>query len=225
MIRVDLRVDLLNHTIPSLRLLGEALNRQDRAEAFISLYQSHMDRIHQRIAAYQGPHPGVLLQLHLGRGDECCTTTLKGNLGQLLEFAGGNNIAAAQVKGYSASLAKSMCWPVHQRFILLPAWQRLAAKPKRWRSAHRSAPRKRRRVSVALSPRKANCSTFLRFKMVTLGVVAQLLFKPAACSGGGFSLKRFIHTCLPTFHHRIRCKLFTNSFAAGFHRNFLEPFG
>lgn len=54
MIRVDLRVDLLNHTIPSLRLLGEALNRQDRAEAFISLYQSHMDRIHQRIAAYQG---------------------------------------------------------------------------------------------------------------------------------------------------------------------------
>ncbi|MCF1164550.1 ABC transporter substrate-binding protein [Yersinia pseudotuberculosis] len=105
-IRVDLRVDLLNHTIPSLRLLGEALNRQDRAEAFISLYQSHMDRIHQRIAAYQGPHPSVLLQLHLGRGDECCTTTLKGNLGQLLEFAGGNNIAAAQVKGVFGQLSE-----------------------------------------------------------------------------------------------------------------------
>ncbi|CFQ67335.1 ABC transporter periplasmic protein [Yersinia enterocolitica] len=38
-IYVDLRVDLLKHTVPSIKLLGEVLNRQARAEQFINFYQ------------------------------------------------------------------------------------------------------------------------------------------------------------------------------------------
>lgn len=101
---VDLRVDLLNHTVPSVRLLGEVFNQPQRAEAFIAFYQHHMAAIQQRLATYQGPKTRVMLHLHLGRRDTCCTTAVNGNLGQLLAFAGGENIATGQVSGVFGEL-------------------------------------------------------------------------------------------------------------------------
>lgn len=103
-IYVDLRIDLLNNTVPSVRLLGEVLNRQQRAEQFITFYQQHMAVVQQRLAGYQGPKPKVMLHLHLGRRDTCCTTAAYGNLGDLLTFAGGDNIANASVKGVYGEL-------------------------------------------------------------------------------------------------------------------------
>ncbi|WP_061796195.1 ABC transporter substrate-binding protein [Serratia ficaria] len=103
-IYVDLRIDLLHNTVPSVRLLGEVLNRQQRAERFIRFYQQHMAVIQQRLAGYQGPKPKVMLHLHLGRRATCCTTAAHGNLGDLLAFAGGDNIAAASIKGVYGEL-------------------------------------------------------------------------------------------------------------------------
>lgn len=96
---VDFRVNLLHNTVPSLRLLGTALNQSAQAEKFIAFYQKHMAAIPQRLASYQGKKPTVMLQLHLGRDEHCCTTAVKGNLGQLLNFAGGDNIATTKVSG------------------------------------------------------------------------------------------------------------------------------
>lgn len=45
-----------------------------------------------------------MLHLHLGRRDTCCTTAAHGNLGDLLTFAGGDNIANASVKGVYGEL-------------------------------------------------------------------------------------------------------------------------
>ncbi|MBP2844900.1 ABC transporter substrate-binding protein [Dickeya oryzae] len=104
-IYVDLRIDLLKNTVPSLRLLGEVLNQQSRADAFITFYQQHMDAIRTRLAQYQGRKPTVMLHLHLGRRDTCCTTAVNGNLGELLAFAGGDNIAAGKVKGVYGELS------------------------------------------------------------------------------------------------------------------------
>lgn len=97
-IYVDLRVELLKNTLPSLRLLGEVLNRTERAAAFSAFYQQHMDAISQRLAHYHGQKPTVMLHLHLGRRDTCCTTAVGGNLGELLTFAGGDNIAADSIQ-------------------------------------------------------------------------------------------------------------------------------
>ncbi|CAM3591664.1 ABC transporter substrate-binding protein [Rouxiella silvae] len=98
-IYVDFRVDQLNNTIPSLKLLGEVLNTQQKAQRFITFYQQHMNHITQTLAAYHGPKPTVMLQLHLGRRESCCTTVSKGNLADLLQFAGGDNIARKAFKG------------------------------------------------------------------------------------------------------------------------------
>ncbi len=98
-IYVDFRVDQLHNTVPSLRLLGQALNTQHKAERFIDFYQQHMQHISQTLANYQGKKPRVMLQLHLGRRESCCTTVANGNLADLLAFAGGDNIAKKAFKG------------------------------------------------------------------------------------------------------------------------------
>jgi len=97
-IYVDLRVDQLHNTVPSLRLLGEVLNTQQKAARFIDFYQQHMEYVRTTLANYHGKKPTVMLQLHLGRRESCCTTVAHGNLADLLEFAGGDNIAKGAFK-------------------------------------------------------------------------------------------------------------------------------
>ncbi|MBN3173653.1 ABC transporter substrate-binding protein [Pectobacterium brasiliense] len=104
-IYVDLRIDLLNNTLPSIHLLGEVLNQSSRATAFSNFYQQHMDVIRQRIAQYHGKKPTVMLHLHLGRRDTCCTTAVGGSLGDLLTFAGGENIASGTINSVYGELS------------------------------------------------------------------------------------------------------------------------
>jgi len=105
-VKIDLRVKLLKNTEHSITLLGEVLNQPQRAAEFNRFYRSHMQRIADRLADYHGQKPSVLLQLHLGRRSECCVTSVNGNLGELLTFAGGNNIASQQVKGVFGRLSE-----------------------------------------------------------------------------------------------------------------------
>jgi iron complex transport system substrate-binding protein len=105
-VKIDLRVELLKNTERSITLLGEVLNQPQRAADFNRFYRSHMQRIASRLAEYHGPKPSVLLQLHLGRRSECCVTSVNGNLGELLTFAGGNNIASQQIKGVFGRLSE-----------------------------------------------------------------------------------------------------------------------
>lgn len=98
-VKIDLRVHLLKNTQRSVNILGEVLNQTARAQAFNHFYDAHMQVIHDRLATYSGHKPTVLLQLHLGRRNECCVTAVKGSLGELLNFAGGDNIAGKTVQG------------------------------------------------------------------------------------------------------------------------------
>jgi iron complex transport system substrate-binding protein len=103
-VKIDLRVHLLKNTTRSVSILGEVLNQTARAQAFNHFYDTHMQVIHDRLAAYSGHKPTVLLQLHLGRRNECCVTAVKGSLGELLNFAGGDNIASKTVQGVFGQL-------------------------------------------------------------------------------------------------------------------------
>jgi len=98
-ITVDLRVHMLKNTEASVALFGEVLGQPARAARFNAFYHQHMQRIQQRLADYHGRKPRVLLHLHLGRRNECCVTAVNGSLGELLQFAGGDNIAAGAVSG------------------------------------------------------------------------------------------------------------------------------
>ncbi len=105
-VKIDLRVHLLKNTRRSVAILGDVLNQQARAEAFNRFYSAHLQTIVQRLARYSGPKPSVLLQLHLGRRNECCVTAITGSLGELLNAAGGNNIASATQHGVFGRLSE-----------------------------------------------------------------------------------------------------------------------
>jgi iron complex transport system substrate-binding protein len=102
-LHIDFFDDPLRHTVPSLRALGRALGREERAEAYIRFYEAHMGRIAGTLAAHPGARPKVLLHARAG-GWECCWSAGASGAGTLIDFAGGDNIAKAIVPGPTGQL-------------------------------------------------------------------------------------------------------------------------
>jgi len=93
---IDFRQQPLVNTIPSMKLLGEVFDQQERADAYIKFYQQRMDLVEQRIATLQpNQRPSVFIERSAGiRPGECCNTFGKGSYGQFIEAAGGDNIGS-----------------------------------------------------------------------------------------------------------------------------------
>ncbi len=97
---VDFRANPLKNTLPSMRVLGKVLHREPQAESYIAFYQNNL----RQIAAFsarvpQDKKPTVFIELRAASTDECCGTTGKGNMGDFIEQAGGNNIARDLLPG------------------------------------------------------------------------------------------------------------------------------
>lgn len=97
-IYVDFRVDQLNNTVPSLQILGTVFNSPAKTARFITFYQQHLQAIAERIKQLNRPEPKVMIQLHLGKKEQCCITVAHGSLADLLAFSGGDNIASSVIK-------------------------------------------------------------------------------------------------------------------------------
>lgn len=88
----------------SMRLLGAVTGRDEQAEAFVAFRRSHLERIAQAVAADPGPHPRVFLEPHAARTEECCISPGHGNIGNYIEFAGGENIGSAVIPSVTGTL-------------------------------------------------------------------------------------------------------------------------
>lgn len=89
---VDFREHPLKNTLPSLRLLGQALGREERAARFIAFYEAQMKRVTDiagKIPATERPR--VLLDARAGDATGVLTAG-KGSFGELIELAGGVNV-------------------------------------------------------------------------------------------------------------------------------------
>ncbi|UTH76694.1 ABC transporter substrate-binding protein [Chromobacterium sp. IIBBL 290-4] len=92
---VDFRDAPLEHTIPSLRIMGKALQREAEAERFIRFYQTRLDAIRQASRAIPAAQkPKVFLDLRAGAFPHVASAG-KGSLGELVDAAGGVNIGDA----------------------------------------------------------------------------------------------------------------------------------
>jgi len=94
---VDVFQKPLTNTAPTIRLLGEALDRRQQADAFIRFHEERMERIRSRVAANpspagQGVAPRVLLNAFPGRWP-CCWAAGTGGSGEFLALVGGRNAA------------------------------------------------------------------------------------------------------------------------------------
>ncbi|WP_280539666.1 ABC transporter substrate-binding protein [Chromohalobacter sp. 11-W] len=91
---VDFREKPLEHTIPSMRLMGRLLGEEDRAQAFIDFSEKQMARVTETLTAADPERPKVFIDRAGGYSDDCCMSFGPGNFGEYVEIAGGTNIAA-----------------------------------------------------------------------------------------------------------------------------------
>lgn len=95
---VDFFSQPIDNALPSLRLLGQALGVERKAEAFIALYEGKLAVIRDRLVGRPFERPGVFMHVHAG-GMPCCPTPGHGVFNEMIELAGAKNLALAHVPG------------------------------------------------------------------------------------------------------------------------------
>ncbi|WP_420809782.1 ABC transporter substrate-binding protein [Entomohabitans teleogrylli] len=97
---VDFRTAPLKNTIPSMRVLGKALQREAQAEKFITFYETQLKKVTDITSAIaQQDKPRVFIDLRAATLEECCGSAGKGNMGDFIDLAGGDNIARPLLPG------------------------------------------------------------------------------------------------------------------------------
>lgn len=92
---VDFRNQPLQNTVPSMRLLGKALQREKQAEAFVRFYEGKLADIRRRVATIPpAQRPLVFADVRAGTFDNLMTAG-KGSFGQMIETAGGRNLGSS----------------------------------------------------------------------------------------------------------------------------------
>lgn len=97
---IDFRQHPVQNTVPSMRILGQALDRQAEADAYIAFYEERLARVRKIVQPVpSAQRPRVFVEMLAGVWPACCHTTGNGSFGDLLEAAGGVNVAAPVLPG------------------------------------------------------------------------------------------------------------------------------
>ncbi|SER55667.1 ABC transporter substrate-binding protein [Rhizobium sp. NFR03] len=89
---VDFNSDALKNTPSAMRLLGTVLDREAQAEDFATFYETHLQRIRDRVAQATAPGPTVLMDA-FPNPEKCCYAYGTGGLGAFIGLTGSRNIA------------------------------------------------------------------------------------------------------------------------------------
>lgn len=96
---VDFRHQPVENTEPTMRLFGQLLGKEARAQALIDFRRQQLARVTDVIAARQPQRPKVFIERIGGYSQDCCLTFGDENFGRYVEMAGGTNIAKGLVPG------------------------------------------------------------------------------------------------------------------------------
>jgi iron complex transport system substrate-binding protein len=88
----------LENSLPSLKMLGQAIGAEERADAFAAFYTTHLERVRLRLASGPLDRPSIFMHVHAG-GMPCCSTPGHGVFNEMIELAGGRNVALERVPG------------------------------------------------------------------------------------------------------------------------------
>jgi len=100
LVYVDFREKPMVNTEPSMRLIGELFGKTDRAEDFIKFRAEEMAKVTDVIAkAKDLKRPLVFMERAGGYSDDCCMSFGNENFGQMVEMAGGHNMASDIIPG------------------------------------------------------------------------------------------------------------------------------
>lgn len=101
---IDFRKAPLENTLPSIKVLGQLLDRPERARAFSEFYADAMAQVQEALPDNTDRNPRLFLHSRVGLTDQCCETMAHGMLGNFVDEAGGQNIAKPLLPGVSGVL-------------------------------------------------------------------------------------------------------------------------
>jgi iron complex transport system substrate-binding protein len=102
---IDFFVKPLQNLVPSLRVLAAATGHVEKAERFIAFRQQRLDLVAGRLGNDVSERPLVFLEPHAARTEECCPSPGRGNVGDYIALAGGDNIGAHTIPGATGTLS------------------------------------------------------------------------------------------------------------------------
>lgn len=100
---VDFREHILENTEPSLRILGQLYDKHDRAEELIAFWSEQTARVTDVLERENPEKPLVFMYRAAGLSD-CCGTFGTDNYGKMVELAGGINLGAEFLPGYTGTI-------------------------------------------------------------------------------------------------------------------------
>ena len=100
---VDFFTAPLDHTLPSLRLLGALTGAERRAEEFARFYTDHLEVVSSRIAEADPARPRVFIHVHAAPTG-CCATVGPGVFDDFITAAGATNIGREVVPGVMGNM-------------------------------------------------------------------------------------------------------------------------
>ncbi|OLP42522.1 ABC transporter substrate-binding protein [Rhizobium oryziradicis] len=96
---IDFRHQPLKNTEPTIRLLGEIMGRESRADEIIAFRKKALAQVTDVIAQKKPARPNVFVERIGGYTDDCCLTFGNENFGRYVEIAGGHNIGGDFLPG------------------------------------------------------------------------------------------------------------------------------
>ncbi|OWJ64303.1 ABC transporter substrate-binding protein [Inquilinus limosus] len=101
---IDFRERPFENAEKSIRILGQVIGREARAEEVIAFRRAEIEKVTGRLASYAGPRPQVMIDRAGGYSDECCMSFGDENFGRMVSVAGGDNIAKDLIPGTFGTL-------------------------------------------------------------------------------------------------------------------------
>jgi len=102
---IDFRQYPLENTIPSIQLMGRVMGQDERAQKMTDFYTTQVNLVYSRIDKLDPKRvkPTTFVYRAAGLSD-CCGTFGNGNMGLLIDRAGGANIGTKFLPGWSGTL-------------------------------------------------------------------------------------------------------------------------
>ncbi|MBV2120573.1 MAG: ABC transporter substrate-binding protein [Candidatus Thiodiazotropha sp. (ex Ctena orbiculata)] len=103
---IDFRQHPLQSTARSVEIVSKVLGLEDRGRAFADFYRSEVARVTERLKANPPTHcPSVLLEVRVDLQQPCCISIASGMFADLVEAAGGCNVAKGLLPGSVGQLS------------------------------------------------------------------------------------------------------------------------
>lgn len=98
----DFRAKPLENTVPTMEIFADIFGHEDKAAEFIEEWRTNVDLVKQRAAASKGK-PSTFVWRAAGISD-CCGSWNDSNISQLVNVAGGTNLADGIIEGESGAI-------------------------------------------------------------------------------------------------------------------------